>query len=1220
MTYLILLFIFCLSLSLFFKYKESLTTLTQMNLPVTFNSDTVDYGLQSFGGAVSSIVVDPTLSTNKVAKVVKYGESWTGTTITSSNSSISGFSSPIPFTKTNRKINIRIWSPKAGIPIRLKIENSNVSVENSNVSVETETLTVGTGWRTLEFDFDKPVAGTPSFNESISYNLVTIFFNFGVKESGVNYYFDDVKFGPIDTTDTSPAPTTPAPTTPAATTPAWTTAAATTPAQTTAAATTPAWTTAAGTTNPNPYGYSFIIPPSLPEYTKFIDGQAFTINYNLNPDEIPLILYRFIINYIYRRARTEMINQNNDINIRAKHAQAIIDSEILVNSIINNLGFVNRSEVYLDYSLEYLDKSNPNDAKKLLKSIPTTSPGWTTAAATTPSPTTPASTTPAWTTAAGTTNPNPYGYTFIIPPGLPEYTKFVDGKVFKVNYNLTKDDVCIELYWFSYSYIYNKARIEMNNQNNNINIRAKHAQAIIDSEILLNSIQNTFGSTYSNSTTLANASMYITASNPIDAKNLLASIPTTAPAWTTAAATTPARTTAAATTPIKQMNLPISFNSTTVEYAFNSVGGAQTSIANDPEVPNKKVAKVIRYNTTWAASDIAKKVNDKLEGYSIPIPFTKTNKKMNVRVWTPKPNIIIRLKVSVEPGNNYFAEKDTLANVAGWQTLEWDFEKPDKGTLNDLALYNCVTIFFNYGKVDSGVTYYFDDIQFGPIESPIGTTPAWTTAAATTPAGTTASATTPAWTTAAATTPAGTTASATTPARTTNPNPYGYKFIIPPSLPEYTKFIDGQVFKINYNITKTNLSYELYRFINSYIYGRARIEMINLNNDINIRAKHAQAIIDTEILVNSIKNVYTYADTYLQYSSTNLNASNPIEAKRLLASIPTTSPVWTTAAATTPAWTTASATTPAWTTAAATTPAGTTAAATTPAWTTAAATTPAGTTAAATTPAGTTAAATNPNPYGYKFIIPPSLPEYTKFVDGQDFEVNYNLTKDDVCAYFYNFIQKYIYVIASKQVINLNNDINIRVKHAQAIIDSEFLLNSIKNTFGSSYSDNVYLNYSSRAFTLTTKNNAKNLLDSISTTPARTTAAATTPAWTTAAATTPAGTTAAATTSAWTTAAETTPAWTTAAETTPAWTTAAETTPAWTTAAETTPAWTTTPAQTNPIESNYSTTSPIKTTQTIQRRVTPSPTITPELYLGKFVMKLLSSFITYWNKKHSIKQ
>jgi len=42
-----------------------------MSLPVNFNETTVDYGLVSFGGTNSTIVIDPTDANNKVAKVIK---------------------------------------------------------------------------------------------------------------------------------------------------------------------------------------------------------------------------------------------------------------------------------------------------------------------------------------------------------------------------------------------------------------------------------------------------------------------------------------------------------------------------------------------------------------------------------------------------------------------------------------------------------------------------------------------------------------------------------------------------------------------------------------------------------------------------------------------------------------------------------------------------------------------------------------------------------------------------------------------------------------------------------------------------------------------------------------------------------------------------------------------------------------------------------------------
>jgi hypothetical protein len=165
--------------------------LTQMSLPVTFDSSTVDYGLISFGGTASTVVVDPTLATNKVAKVIKNApETWAGTTVT--GAAELGFSPAIPFTATERKMNIRVWSPTAGIPVRLKVEVSGQPTQ----SVETEALTtVANGWQTMEFNFNNQATGTAAFNAAFPFNKASIFFNFGVAGSGQTYYFDDMKFG-----------------------------------------------------------------------------------------------------------------------------------------------------------------------------------------------------------------------------------------------------------------------------------------------------------------------------------------------------------------------------------------------------------------------------------------------------------------------------------------------------------------------------------------------------------------------------------------------------------------------------------------------------------------------------------------------------------------------------------------------------------------------------------------------------------------------------------------------------------------------------------------------------------------------------------------------------------------------------------------------------------------------------------------------------------------
>ena len=172
-----------------------------MNLPVTFDDATVNYGLVGFGGAEqATVVVDPTLASNKVGKVIKTNtaELWAGATLTAvTGSAQTGFSGNIPFTATEKKMNVRVWSPHAGIQVRLKVEDKN----DPTKSVETEaTVTTASGWQTLEFNFANQATGTAAMNLAFAYNKASIFFNFGVTGAVAGertYYFDDMKFGAI---------------------------------------------------------------------------------------------------------------------------------------------------------------------------------------------------------------------------------------------------------------------------------------------------------------------------------------------------------------------------------------------------------------------------------------------------------------------------------------------------------------------------------------------------------------------------------------------------------------------------------------------------------------------------------------------------------------------------------------------------------------------------------------------------------------------------------------------------------------------------------------------------------------------------------------------------------------------------------------------------------------------------------------------------------------
>jgi hypothetical protein len=167
--------------------------LTQMNLPVTFEGNTVDYGVIGFEGAeASTIVTDPTNSANTVVKVIKSASAqpWAGTTITAA--AALGLASPVPFSATNTSMSLKVWSPDAGIQVRLKVENHS----DVNQSVETEaTTTVANGWQTLVFNFANQATGTAALNLAYSLDKASVFMNFSVPGSSVGektYYFDDL--------------------------------------------------------------------------------------------------------------------------------------------------------------------------------------------------------------------------------------------------------------------------------------------------------------------------------------------------------------------------------------------------------------------------------------------------------------------------------------------------------------------------------------------------------------------------------------------------------------------------------------------------------------------------------------------------------------------------------------------------------------------------------------------------------------------------------------------------------------------------------------------------------------------------------------------------------------------------------------------------------------------------------------------------------------------
>jgi hypothetical protein len=166
--------------------------LSQVDLPITWEDTTVNYASAAFGGASDTILADPTNAANTVMEITKAGnaESWGGVTV-----SFGGLANAVPFTATETKMTVRVWSPNAGTDFLLKVEDNSAGA----ISVETvATSTAAATWETLTFDFTNNEAGTPALDLTQTYDVVSVFPNWGINgatQGGpLAFYIDDVMF------------------------------------------------------------------------------------------------------------------------------------------------------------------------------------------------------------------------------------------------------------------------------------------------------------------------------------------------------------------------------------------------------------------------------------------------------------------------------------------------------------------------------------------------------------------------------------------------------------------------------------------------------------------------------------------------------------------------------------------------------------------------------------------------------------------------------------------------------------------------------------------------------------------------------------------------------------------------------------------------------------------------------------------------------------------
>lgn len=203
---------------------SSEVTVTISNTPTTPSTTIATFSETGasaigFGNMDAAVIDEPSLTSNKVLQLVKpvNGEAWAGGTINTCGAGKIGTVPTLPLSSSNKTLSLRVYSPEANVPVRMKLEDAS----DSTHSVETEaTVTAANTWQTLTFDFSREASGTAVLNTTYTFNKASVFPKFGSTVlSPRTFYVDDLKFiGSSSVSLACPdAPVTGTPTTAAAT-------------------------------------------------------------------------------------------------------------------------------------------------------------------------------------------------------------------------------------------------------------------------------------------------------------------------------------------------------------------------------------------------------------------------------------------------------------------------------------------------------------------------------------------------------------------------------------------------------------------------------------------------------------------------------------------------------------------------------------------------------------------------------------------------------------------------------------------------------------------------------------------------------------------------------------------------------------------------------------------------------------------------------------------
>jgi uncharacterized membrane protein (Fun14 family) len=680
-------------------------TLNQIDLPVTFDVATTDYTVTDFGGNGTSLGTDPMNASNTVAITLKgaAAQTWAGTTI----STPLGFANAIPFTATNHKMTMRVYSPDAGIPVRLKAE----VVGQATQSVETEAMTtVANAWETLTFDFDNQAAGTAPFNSAYAYNMASVFFNFGTDGATAGaktYHWDDVMMytpstpNQIDLPVTFDVANTDYTMTDFGGTATMVAAdpmnASNMVGMTVKGATAQFW---AGTTmGTNNVGFANVIPFTAGNHKMTARVYSPVVGASIK-------LKVEVTGQSTQSVETDQLTTvangwetlTFDFDVQSSGTAAFNTAfPYDMATIFFNFGATGTTETYYFDDVMMYTPSTPNQID-----LPVTFDvantdytmtdfgGTATMVAADPmnasnmvGMTVKGATAQFW---AGTTmGTNNVGFANVIP-----FTTANHKMTARVYSPVVGASI--------------KLKVEVTGQS---------TQSVETDQ--LTTVANAWETLTFDFDVQSSGTAAFNTAFPYDMASIFFNFGNTGTTETyyfdDVMMYTPS-------TP-NQIDLPVTFDVANTDYTMTDFGGTATMVAADPMNASNMVGMTVKGATAqfWAGTTMG--TNN--VGFANVIPFTTANHKMTARVYSPVVGASIKLKVEVTGQSTQSVETDQLTTVANaWETLTFDFDAQSAGTaaFNTAFPYDMASIFFNFGNTGTTETYYFDDVMMYTPSTP----------------------------------------------------------------------------------------------------------------------------------------------------------------------------------------------------------------------------------------------------------------------------------------------------------------------------------------------------------------------------------------------------------------------------------------------------------------------------------------------------------------------